>query len=126
MLTRSLDKAKEAYKNRDIEASKKAHMQETKYADEQHTQTQGKYIKSVIYGGLDGIITTFAVVAGVAGAALSPAVVLILGFANLIADGLSMAIGDFLSTKAEGSITWLKNKEKSGKSKTFPKVKKGK
>jgi VIT1/CCC1 family predicted Fe2+/Mn2+ transporter len=101
MLTRSLDKAKAAYKNRDIEASKKAHMQEVKYAEEEHKQAQGQYIKSLIYGGLDGIITTFAVVAGVAGAALSPAVVLILGFANLIADGLSMAIGDFLSTKAE-------------------------
>ena len=61
----------------------------------------GKYIKSTIYGGLDGIITTFAVVAGVAGASLSSGIVLILGFANLLADGLSMAIGDYLSTKAE-------------------------
>jgi VIT1/CCC1 family predicted Fe2+/Mn2+ transporter len=61
----------------------------------------GKYIKSIVYGGLDGIITTFAVVAGVAGAALPVGVVLILGFANLIADGLAMAFGDFLSTKAE-------------------------
>lgn len=61
----------------------------------------GKYIKSTIYGGLDGIITTFAVVAGVAGASLSSSIVLILGFANLLADGLSMAIGDYLSTKAE-------------------------
>jgi VIT1/CCC1 family predicted Fe2+/Mn2+ transporter len=55
----------------------------------------------MIYGGLDGIITTFAVVAGVAGAALTGGIVLILGFANLIADGMSMAIGDYLSTKAE-------------------------
>ena len=61
----------------------------------------GRYIKSTIYGGLDGIITTFAVVAGVAGASLSSGIVLILGFANLLADGLSMAIGDYLSTKAE-------------------------
>ena len=55
----------------------------------------------MVYGGLDGIVTTFAVVAGVAGASLSAGVVLIMGFANLVADGLSMAIGDFLSTKAE-------------------------
>ncbi|MBX2821595.1 MAG: VIT1/CCC1 transporter family protein [Rhodothermaceae bacterium] len=61
----------------------------------------GRYIKSTIYGGLDGIITTFAVVAGVAGASLSSGIVLILGFANLLADGISMAIGDYLSTKAE-------------------------
>ena len=68
---------------------------------EPHKQEQGQYIKSMIYGGLDGIITTFAVVAGVAGASLSSGIVLILGFANLIADGLSMAVGDYLSTKAE-------------------------
>ncbi len=101
MLTRSLDKAKEAYKKRDSGASRKAHNREHTEADEEHTQGQGRYIKSLVYGGLDGIITTFAVVAGVAGAALSPGIVLILGFANLIADGLSMAIGDYLSTRAE-------------------------
>lgn len=61
----------------------------------------GPYIKSAVYGGLDGIITTFAVVAGVAGAGLSASIVIILGFANLLADGISMAVGDYLSTKAE-------------------------
>jgi len=55
----------------------------------------------MVYGGLDGTITTFAVVAGVAGASLSSGVVLILGFANLIGDGISMAFGDYLSTKAK-------------------------
>lgn len=98
MITRSLEKAKEAYKSKNIEASKKAHRMR---APEEHKKEQGKYIKSTIYGGLDGIITTFAVVAGVAGAELSAGIVLILGFANLIADGLSMAIGDYLSSKAE-------------------------
>jgi len=61
----------------------------------------GRYIKSFIYGGLDGTVTTFAVVAGVAGASLSSSVILILGFANLAADGISMAVSDYLSTKAE-------------------------
>ena len=61
----------------------------------------GKYIKSMVYGGLDGIITTFAVVSGVAGASLSFRVVIILGFSNLLADGFSMAVGDYLSTKSE-------------------------
>lgn len=60
-----------------------------------------KYIKSIVYGGVDGIITTFAIVAGVVGAALSANIILILGFANLIADGISMAAGDYLSTKSE-------------------------
>jgi VIT1/CCC1 family predicted Fe2+/Mn2+ transporter len=98
MLSRNLEKALEAYQRRDPEASKQAHMAN---ANEEHRQEQGQFIKSIIYGGLDGIITTFAVVAGVAGASLQPAIVLILGFANLIADGISMAIGDYLSTRAE-------------------------
>ncbi|MER1955459.1 MAG: VIT1/CCC1 transporter family protein [Desemzia incerta] len=61
----------------------------------------GEYIKSMVYGGLDGIITTFAVVSGVAGASLSLKIVIILGFSNLLADGFSMAVGDYLSSKSE-------------------------
>lgn len=104
MLTRSLEKAKEAWLKRDVKASVAAHAAPAAPLSagvERHTQAQGRYIKSIVYGGLDGIITTFAVVAGVAGASLSAGIVLILGFANLIADGLSMAIGDYLSSKAE-------------------------
>lgn len=109
MPTRDLKKAKEAYKNNDISESKKAHDAKQIFAKEEH-QTEGQYIKSVVYGGLDGIITTFAVVAGVAGASLSGGIVLIMGLANLIADGLSMAIGDYLSTKSE--IEYQKNERK--------------
>jgi VIT1/CCC1 family predicted Fe2+/Mn2+ transporter len=100
MITRSLDKAREAWLRRDPAASRAAHGASATMPPERHASA-GKYIKSLIYGGLDGIITTFAVVAGVEGAALSAGVVLILGFANLVADGLSMAIGDYLSTKSE-------------------------
>ena len=96
--TRDLNKARDAYKTKDVQAAKAAH---TLMAPEDHRLEHGKYIKSVIYGGLDGIITTFAVVAGVTGAALSAVVVFILGIANLIADGLSMGIGDYLSSKSE-------------------------
>lgn len=60
----------------------------------------GGYIAEVIYGANDGIITTFAVVAGVAGAALDPAIVLILGFANLLADGFSMGASNYLSQRS--------------------------
>lgn len=98
MLTRSLEKAKQAFLKKDVEATKAAH---SVGAQEEHMQQKGQYIKSFVYGGLDGIITTFAVVAGVVGASLKPGIVLILGFANLIADGISMAVGDYLSTKAE-------------------------
>lgn len=52
-----------------------------------------------VYGATDGAVTTFAVVAGVVGASLSPSIVLILGFANLLADGFSMAVGNYLAAK---------------------------
>lgn len=61
----------------------------------------GKYIKNIVYGGIDGIVTTFAVVASGSGASLSIGILLILGFANLIADGFSMGFGDFVSSLAE-------------------------
>lgn len=59
------------------------------------------YLRDFIYGGIDGAITTFAVVAGVQGANLDEAVVIILGAANLIADGFSMAVSNFLGSRAE-------------------------
>ncbi|WP_267639807.1 VIT1/CCC1 transporter family protein [Haloarchaeobius amylolyticus] len=61
----------------------------------------GRYIAEVIYGANDGIVTTFAVVSGVAGAALEPRIVLILGVANLLADGFSMGMSNFLSRRSE-------------------------
>jgi VIT1/CCC1 family predicted Fe2+/Mn2+ transporter len=62
------------------------------------------YIRELIYGANDGIITTFAVVAGVAGGGLALPVVLIIGAANLIADGLSMAVGNYLSIRSHESV----------------------
>jgi len=59
------------------------------------------YLRDWIYGGIDGTVTTFAVVSGVAGAQLAPWIILALGFANLFADGFSMAASNFLGTKAE-------------------------
>ena len=73
----------------------------------------GKYIKSIVYGGLDGIVTTFAVVSGVAGASLAMKVVIILGFSNLLADGFSMAVGDYLSSKSENEYNHGLKKQKS-------------
>jgi vacuolar iron transporter family protein len=61
------------------------------------------YIRDLIYGANDGIITTFAVVAGVTGGALSPSAVLIVGIANLLADGLSMGVGNYLSIRSHES-----------------------
>ncbi len=59
------------------------------------------YLRDWVYGGIDGAITTFAIVAGVVGAELSASIVLILGAANLLADGFSMAAANYTGTKAE-------------------------
>ena len=59
------------------------------------------YLRDMIYGANDGIITTFAIVTGVTGAALQPRIVLILGVANLLADGFSMGASNFLSIRSD-------------------------
>ena len=59
------------------------------------------YLRDFVYGAIDGAVTTFAIVAGVVGAGLSDSVIVILGFANLFADGFSMAASNFLGTRAE-------------------------
>ena len=59
------------------------------------------YLGDFVYGAIDGAITTFAVVAGAAGAGLDDSVVVILGLANLFADGFSMAVSNYLGTRAE-------------------------
>ncbi len=60
-----------------------------------------EYLPEFVYGGIDGSITTFAVVAGATGGGLDSSVVIILGFANLIADGFSMSVGAYLAHKSE-------------------------
>lgn len=62
------------------------------------------YLRDFIYGAVDGLVTTFAVVSGVAGAALAPSIVLILGTANLVADGFSMAVSNFLATRSDQEL----------------------
>jgi len=64
-------------------------------------EPSGRYLAEVIYGANDGIVTTFAVVSGVAGASLNPSIVLILGAANLFADGFSMGMSNYLSRRSE-------------------------
>ena len=62
---------------------------------------RSSYIRDLIYGGIDGVITTFAIVAGVVGAQLPASVVLVLGLANLVADGFAMGASNYSGTKAE-------------------------
>jgi VIT1/CCC1 family predicted Fe2+/Mn2+ transporter len=85
--------------------------------------TFADYFKEVIYGGIDGIVTTFAVVAGFAGAALSSDtvtelsffIVLLFGLANLFADAASMGLGNFLSVRSEKDLYMVnRNEELAG------------
>lgn len=119
MISRNLDKAKAAFSGGDVEASRLAH-ESGGGGGEPHRSGGGQYIKSFVYGGLDGTITTFAVVAGVAGASLSTSVILILGFANLFADGIAMAFGDFLSTRAEQQYAAGERKREEWELENYP------
>lgn len=65
------------------------------------TRPTQSYLRDFVYGGIDGAVTTFAVAAGAAGADLPARIVLILGVANLVADGFSMAIANYSGTKTE-------------------------
>jgi len=100
--SKRLEEARKAYEQGNKEASALAHTPKAiTEAAEQHGGAGSQYLGEMVYGGLDGIITTFAVVSGVAGAQLGTPVILILGLANLLADGFSMATGAYLSTKSE-------------------------
>ncbi len=67
-------------------------------------QTSHSYLRDFVYGAIDGTVTTFAVVSGVAGAGLSTGVIIILGMANLVGDGFSMAASNYLGTKTEEEL----------------------
>ena len=62
------------------------------------------YVRDFVFGAVDGIVTTFAVVSGVAGAGLPSGVVIILGVANLVGDGFSMAASNYLGTRADRQV----------------------
>jgi VIT1/CCC1 family predicted Fe2+/Mn2+ transporter len=68
------------------------------------TGLRHSYLRDVVYGSIDGAVTTLAVVSGVAGAQLATGVVIVLGVANLIADGFSMAASNYLGTRAEDQL----------------------
>jgi vacuolar iron transporter family protein len=111
---RRYDKLRDHFKTKvDAKIDAKIYTKESESRGSGPHPGAGQYIKSAVYGGLDGTVTTFSIVAGVAGAALSPGVVLIMGFANLIGDGFGMAIGDYLSTEAEKEFEGRERKMES-------------
>ena len=72
-----------------------------KHLEENHAGEKAKYVKNIIYGGLDGIITTFSIIAASVGASLEMKYIVALSVANLIADALSMGLGDAISSYFE-------------------------
>lgn len=68
------------------------------------------HFEDFVYGSIDGAVTTFAVVAGVVGASLSTNIILILGFANMFADGFSMAVANYQSSKAHNEFVEMKRR----------------
>ncbi|MEK6876723.1 MAG: VIT1/CCC1 transporter family protein [Nanoarchaeota archaeon] len=116
-----IGKARKAYESKDIEATKKAHTAEAIKSAAEHHELTGSYIGDFVYGAIDGSVTTFAVVSGVAGAALSANIVIILGLANLFADGFSMAIGNYLSSKSDIEFIQRERKREEWEIEHYPK-----
>ncbi|MDP6139317.1 MAG: VIT1/CCC1 transporter family protein [Candidatus Woesearchaeota archaeon] len=119
-MTARLKKARTAYNTKNIEATKTAHQTKAIRATELHKH-EGSYVGDFVFGAIDGSITTFAVVSGVAGAALSANIVIILGLANLIADGFSMAIGNYLSSKSDIEFAQRERKREEWEVEHYPK-----
>ncbi len=118
-----IDKAREAYDKKDIRLAKEAHQKKLinkKLHKEIHGENKDQYLGEFVYGAIDGTVTTFAVVSGAMGAALSPVIVIILGFANLIADGFSMAAGNFLSEKTHRDYIEKERKREEWEIKHMP------
>lgn len=121
-LSKRLDEARRGYSSGDVEASAAAHDagRIVEAAKEEHGGAGSAYLGDLVYGGLDGIITTFAVVSGVAGAHLGTPIILIMGLANLFADGFSMATGAYLSSKSEQEYYERERKREAWEVESFP------
>jgi VIT1/CCC1 family predicted Fe2+/Mn2+ transporter len=101
----------EAYERKRAILNAPEHSSKRRLEDMFHQRETGLYLRDVVFGANDGIVTTFAVVAGVAGAALAPVVVIILGVANLLADGISMGLGAYLGEKSERNYNRVQRKK---------------
>jgi len=97
--TKSAAAARDAYTRGDVEASRREHA--LPHHHEPHSTTSGDLVKALVFGGLDGIMTTFAIVAAAAGGGADWKTVLIFGFSNKIADAWAMGFGEYVSGVAE-------------------------
>ncbi len=113
--------ARKAYDGQDTEASKNFH--DTRHSGTMNTemhQTEGGFLKPLIFGGLDGILTSFAIVAGAAGGSMPIPVILVLGFSNIFADALAMGVGEFLSSKAENEWILSERRRENWEMENYP------
>lgn len=118
-----IKKAQRAFESRNVQQAKQAHTKRyirERITEESYGMMDAKYLGEFVYGAVDGAVTTFAVVAGAAGAALSPGIVIILGFANLIADGFSMASGNFLSERTQREYIEKERKREEWETENVP------
>lgn len=116
--------ARKAYNGLDREASRNFHDTRhnkiaSKSGAEMH-QTEGGFLKPLIFGGLDGILTSFAIVAGAAGGSMPISVILVLGFSNIFADALAMGVGEFLSSKAENEWILSERRRENWEMENYP------
>lgn len=108
------------YDGCDTEASKDFHDKRAQTESTEMHQTEGGFLKPLIFGGLDGILTSFAIVAGAAGGSMPVPVILVLGFSNIFADALAMGVGEFLSSKAENEWILSERRRENWEMENYP------
>ena len=126
-MTRDLDAARRAYEedgDAAAEASRAAHSVNVGsavngMAVEDHEQSGGR-LKSIVFGGLDGILTSFAIISGSVGAQLGPVPMLALGVSNVLADALSMGVGEYLSSRSYNSYVRKEREREAWELQNYP------
>jgi VIT1/CCC1 family predicted Fe2+/Mn2+ transporter len=97
-------------------------MQPSTHSERVHELHRGRYLPDVVYGANDGIITTFAVVAGAAGASFSAGAIIVLGLANLLADGISMGLSNFLALRSKRDFDREQRTQEEWEVEQFPEI----
>jgi len=125
-LMRDLDAARRAFDaggEQAAEASRRAHTVNTGgmngMAVEHHEQSGGR-LKGIVFGGLDGILTSFAIRSGSVGANLGPVAMLALGISNVLADALSMGVGEFLSSRSYNAYVRKEREREAWELQNYP------
>lgn len=101
--------ARLAFHREDVEMAEAAHTHEHLENSLREDGRRSQFLADAVLGSTDGIVTTFAVVAGATGASLTAGIVLIMGFANLAADGFSMAVSNYLGARSQQDY-WLRER----------------